>query len=66
MDEFNKNILSVFSPDGEFIIQTHTDENEVSEAMKNDYADLYGQNIELKISPIDQPYRKEIDEQHEQ
>ena len=64
--QFNKNILSVFGADGEFIVQTQTAEQEVSEEMKQDYAHVYGEGVELKITPYDQPYRKEIDEQQEQ
>tara|TARA_Y100001938_G_C8079922_1_gene428426 strand:+ start:717 stop:1073 length:357 start_codon:yes stop_codon:yes gene_type:complete len=65
MAQLNKNILSVFGADGEFIIQTNTNLEEVNENVKRDYADMYGEGIELKITPYDQPYQKEIDEQQE-
>ena len=66
MGKFNKNILSVFGADGEFIIQTYTTLKEVNEDIKKDYAEMYGEGIDLKITPFDQPYQKEIDEQQEQ
>ena len=55
------NILSVFAPDGEFIIQTYTKEDSVSEDMLNSYREHYGAESTLEITTIEQPYEKKID-----